>query len=694
MSDTARPHPSYLLGSSYYPEQWARSRWMDDFAKMADIGFNTVRMGEFAWASFEPEPGRFDFGWMDCAVELASRHGIKTVLCTPTAAFPAWLRQAHPEVLGGNERGAFDFGARKGHCVTAPALLEANDRIVTALADHYGGSDDILAWQIDNEPGFPFALFDPVTLVSFREWLRSRYAALDALNDAWKTAFWSHVYTDWEQIEFPVNRPDGDWNPGQYLDYRRFFSDSFLAYLRRQVDILRPRAPRQPLFTNWPNTFWSVDTFASRAFLDFTAWDNYAPDPGLFPWRNYFGASGTHHDLARNASRSRRGFLVAEQKAQVAAHADPAGIRLQTYGDLAHGAFGTIFFEWRPPLGGGEIGYPSVLLPDGSFGPAEESYRRLSKELKRIAPRLDGARTVADIAVIYSYENAWDQGFWSGADGYDTEATRYHQGFRIGSGRNVDVIPPPENDADLSGYRIVVAPGLRTVSDNMANCLLRFVDAGGVLVINRETGTRDEHNRLRESLPPGPFARVAGVEVVATASTAAMAGNLIAGASDQGVRDGGIAIRLAGGESFSPATRVELLRAISPDKLERLASFTGGRLNDSPAITVNRRSGGGAVVYVATDSYEHPFYEEIARQIGRRFGVSPLLPEVPPGIEITERETATERFLLLLNHTPETQVLSFLGDEVWTEIIAERTVTGRLEISPLGVAILSRRHEQ
>ncbi len=83
---------------------------------MQELGFNTVRMGEFAWAAFEPAEGRFQFGWMDRAIGLANGHGIQVILGTPTASVPPWLRQRHRDVLDGNDRGPFTYGGRKGYC--------------------------------------------------------------------------------------------------------------------------------------------------------------------------------------------------------------------------------------------------------------------------------------------------------------------------------------------------------------------------------------------------------------------------------------------------------------------------------------------------------------------------------------------------------------------------------------------------
>jgi beta-galactosidase len=194
------------LGSSYYPEWWDPSEWKIDFRQMHDLGLNTVRMGEFAWAGFETSEGKFDFAWMDEAIAIANQNHIDVILGTPTASVPPWLYQAHPDVLSGDRNGLYTYGGRKGYNTNSPNYLKASARIVEALAKHYGRHPGVIGWQLDNEPGFPFEAYDPVSERAFQAWLRARFGTLDALNRAWNGAFWSNQYSDWSQIHFPQTR--------------------------------------------------------------------------------------------------------------------------------------------------------------------------------------------------------------------------------------------------------------------------------------------------------------------------------------------------------------------------------------------------------------------------------------------------------------------------------------------------------
>ncbi|HEV2682218.1 MAG TPA: beta-galactosidase, partial [Rhodanobacter sp.] len=93
------------FGVFYYPEQWPRSQWQRDFNGMAKLGFDFTHMAEFSWTYLEPEEGHFDFEWLDHAIDLADKAGLRVVLGTPSAAPPSWMGDRYPEVYRVDEHG-------------------------------------------------------------------------------------------------------------------------------------------------------------------------------------------------------------------------------------------------------------------------------------------------------------------------------------------------------------------------------------------------------------------------------------------------------------------------------------------------------------------------------------------------------------------------------------------------------------
>ncbi|MEC8274322.1 MAG: beta-galactosidase, partial [Pseudomonadota bacterium] len=100
-----QPDNQPRLGVCYYPEHWPEDTWEADARRIKDLGLTTVRIGEFAWARMEPEPGVFTWDWLDRAIQTLGDAGLKVVLCTPTPTPPRWLTDAYPSVLRHSEDG-------------------------------------------------------------------------------------------------------------------------------------------------------------------------------------------------------------------------------------------------------------------------------------------------------------------------------------------------------------------------------------------------------------------------------------------------------------------------------------------------------------------------------------------------------------------------------------------------------------
>lgn len=651
----------FYLGSSYYPEWWDESEWEDDFSKMEALGFNAVRMGEFAWSWYEPTEGNYNFEPMKRALDCAHRHNIGVVMCTTTAVAPPWLYKKHPEIKGGNKYGHYDFGGRKGQCLSSDIFLEYAEKITKAQTEALGSHPAVIGWQLDNEPGFPFWDFDENCNKGFRLWLKEKYGTIDALNKAWFSMMWSNVYNDFDEIQIPVNLSEGGWSPQVQLDYRRYFSFTFNRLLSMEAGYVRLNSPDRFIYTNWPGANWSVNCFDGEKYLDYAAWDNYVPQPFGDDYRIQLRAS-MEHSFDRRLSNSRNEFLVAEQKAYVDADQNPEVIAAQTWLNISHGAFGTFYFEWRTPNGSFEQGYDGILAKDRNYRPdTQPVFTKLAENINKVYPLISKAKTKSDIAVLYSYENSWGMRGWVVDGFYDEEFFNCYGGLKNELKTNIDVVGI---DDDLSQYKIIVMPNHRITTLAQAEKIKAYVKNGGVVVMNSESGTRDENNQQYEMLAPCVFSDLCGCAVSGRVS----ADNLKKHTGESKVR-------------FSDGTECELTDSVDTLKLsgaKTIAVYTSGRLKDTPAITVNSYGEGEAILY-GFNGCDIYFYEALAGNLKERYNILPLI-SADDGILVSSRKTENDEIIFAVNMKDSENRICVDGEK--TDIISGEAFSGEYTLAP------------
>ena len=143
-----------MLGVCYYPEHWSKELWIADAKRMRELGIKYVRIGELARSRLEPQPGKFNWKWLDEVLTILGDAGLKVVLGIPTAAPPKWLIDRCPEILPVDKEGRIRrFGSRRHYCFSNLTYREEARRIVTLLAKRYGKHPAVAGWQVDNEYG-------------------------------------------------------------------------------------------------------------------------------------------------------------------------------------------------------------------------------------------------------------------------------------------------------------------------------------------------------------------------------------------------------------------------------------------------------------------------------------------------------------------------------------------------------------
>src|ERR1700712_3508365 len=106
---------------------------------MREAGVTIVSLGIFSWARLEPSEGRFDFGWLDDAMDLLHANDIVVDLATATASPPPWLTTAYPSILPVTVDGlVVSPGGRQHWRPTSPTFRAHALRLVRSMATRYG----------------------------------------------------------------------------------------------------------------------------------------------------------------------------------------------------------------------------------------------------------------------------------------------------------------------------------------------------------------------------------------------------------------------------------------------------------------------------------------------------------------------------------------------------------------------------
>ena len=510
------------LGCCYYPEHWPEAWWAEDARRMREMGLRLVRIGEFAWSRLEPEPGRYDWGWLDRAIDTLHAAGLKVILGTPTATPPKWLVDRMPDMVAIDEQGRpRGFGSRRHYCFSHEGYRAEAVRIVTALAERYGNHPALAMWQTDNEYGCHDTVlsFSAAAASAFRGWLAARYGTVEALNAAWGNVFWSMEYRSFAEVD-PPHLTVTEANPAHWLDYRRFCSDQVASFNREQVEILRRLSSGVPITHNFMGFFTEFDHHAVGRDIDVATWDSYplgfleqfwfsSEEKRAYLRQGHPDIAAFHHDLYRGCSGGRWGVMEQQPGPVNWARFNPAPlpgmVALWTLEACAHGAELTSYFRWRQAPFAQEQMHAGLLRPDSSEAEAADEVRKAAAVLEAIGPQ---ATAQAQVALVFSYEAAWVVGIQPQGQSFRYLELVFETYSALRErGLDVDIVAP---DADLAGYRMVLVPTLPIVPEGF---VARLAALDCPVLIGPRSGSRTASFAIPEGLAPGVLKPLAPLTV-------------------------------------------------------------------------------------------------------------------------------------------------------------------------------------
>ena len=618
-----------LTGAYYYPEHWDESQWERDLKQMHELGFEFTHFAEFAWAQLEPQEGVYDFSWLDRAVALAAKYDLKVVMCTSTATPPVWLSRKYPEILLKSEDGTVqDHGARQHASFASPVYRKLAYRMIEELARHYGNDSRIIGWQLDNEPAVQFD-YNQAAEEAFREFLKEKYHYnIQELNAAWGTAFWSEVYSRFEEITLPKTA-QMFMNHHQILDYRRFAAKQTNDFLNEQCRLIKKYAKNQWVTTNYIPDYDKGHIGGSKDldFVSYTRYMVYGDNEGIGR-RGYRVGNPLRIAMANDFFRPVNGtYGVMElQPGQVNwgsinPQPLPGAVRLWLWSVFAGGSDFICTYRYRQPLYGTEQYHYGIVGTDGvTVTPGGREYEQFMKEIRSLRkdyrPKEDKPETYLKrkTAISWNPENYWSIDRQKQNATWNTFAhvDKYYRTLKSYAAP-VDFI---SEEKDFSQYPVMIVPAYQLADKELVARWKKYVEEGGNLVLTCRTAQKDRFGRLPET----PFGSM--IDEL-TGNHIEFYDLLLSQDPGQVKMDGKVYTWNTWGEILQPGTSNEVW-----------ATYTNEFYEGKPAVTF-RKLGKGSVTYIGVDSSDGALERQVLDKLYSRLQIEVM--NLPYGVTMEYR---------------------------------------------------------
>ena len=618
-----------LTGAYYYPEHWDESQWERDLKQMHELGFEFTHFAEFAWAQLEPQEGVYDFSWLDRAVALAAKYDLKVVMCTSTATPPVWLSRKYPEILLKSEDGTVqDHGARQHASFASPVYRKLAYRMIEELARHYGNDSRIIGWQLDNEPAVQFD-YNQAAEEAFREFLKEKYHHnIQELNAAWGTAFWSEVYSRFEEITLPKTA-QMFMNHHQILDYRRFAAKQTNDFLNEQCRLIKKYAKNQWVTTNYIPDYDKGHIGGSKDldFVSYTRYMVYGDNEGIGR-RGYRVGNPLRIAMANDFFRPVNGtYGVMElQPGQVNwgsinPQPLPGAVRSWLWSVFAGGSDFICTYRYRQPLYGTEQYHYGIVGTDGvTVTPGGREYEQFMKEIRSLRkdyrPKEDKPETYLKrkTAILWNPENDWSIDRQKQNATWNTFAhvDKYYRTLKSYAAP-VDFI---SEEKDFSQYPVMIVPAYQLADKELVARWKKYVEEGGNLVLTCRTAQKDRFGRL----PEAPFGSM--IDEL-TGNHMEFYDLLLPQDPGQVKMDGKVYTWNTWGEILQPSASNEVW-----------ATYTNEFYEGKPAVTF-RKLGKGSVTYIGVDSSDGALERQVLDKLYSRLQIEVM--NLPYGVTMEYR---------------------------------------------------------
>lgn len=634
-----------LHGGDYNPEQWLDMPDIlkEDIRLMKLANVNVVTLGVFSWSSLESQEGIYTFEWLDNIMNNLYQNGIYTILSTPSGGKPPWMVKEYPDIMRTEKnRVRHLYGERENQCNSDTIFRNKVKEIDSKLAERYANHPGLIMWHISNE------MYGQCHCENcqkeFRKWLKRKYHTIDNLNKQYWSSFWSHKYTDWDEIESPA--PHGETAVHALaLDYQRFYSDLSIDFLKAEIDVVKSFNPDIPVTTNMFHLNCGIDYHKLAEIIDVTSWDSYprwhCDKDKTTEWKAALSAA-FYFDYCR--SLKNQPFLLMESTpsavnaSEVCKLKRPQMHMLSSIQAVACGSNSVEYFQWRKSRGAYEKFHGAVVSHNG------DEDTRVFHEVCEVgdflnqSSELKNTNTKSEVALIFDWDSRIalleQKSLKNKKKNFDTIALEHYEAL-IKQYVSVDII---SQEWDFSKYKLIVAPVLYMFKENTAQKIRDFVAKGGTVVMTYYSGLVNENDLAFLEYPPAGLQDVFGVKSEEVDALCEDEHNEV----------------VWNGKQYRAIDYCDLIKA---GKERVMASYAMDFYKGAPALTENRYEKGKAyyIAFHSEGDFLYDFYKMLMDCLKvKKFADISFCSDVM----IRARESVDRKYLFIMNFSTEKREIS------------------------------------
>lgn len=500
------------IGAQYYRPPFPEThRWEEDLAEMKASGLNTLQLW-VVWGWVEPQPGQFVFDDYDRLIDLAEAAGLKVVLSTIAAIHPTWIHREVPgsemltadgRVVVSTHRAEMHYGITPGGSISHPGVWGRMRLFLTTVVERYRSRPNLVGWDAWNELRWNVHAgglvdYSDAAIAEFHQWLQREVGDLEALNRAWKRR-----YACWEDVQ-PGRAPDRTYT--EMIAFQHFITWRSDEHARKRYEVIKSLDPERPATVHGarPTLLHGSDTFYSPEpstalhrgndwFLaehtdgigvsSFPAWQK--ADGEDYSMRMDFMASAAGGKLKwlseLQGGRSNVGFSMAPG---VRAAAQQRWL----WEGLSVGADAILFWCWRDEVFGRESAGFGMAGNDGFKEERLEAMRKTGAILAEHESLLEACHQDAPrVGIFFSPQSFYLYWAQNGDANLPQEAVCGYAVALLRQQIPYTLVEEAHLDR-LQDLDILFMPRCLVLDDETAEILRSFVEKGGTLVVESETG--------------------------------------------------------------------------------------------------------------------------------------------------------------------------------------------------------------